>query len=183
MGSISFHIMPLAVYSLGTDTHTHTHSLVNQTLWLQGIYWLKIISARSERVWLVAYTFFALKNQRILSIFNWCQNDFRDVKRSLLSTLTEGFFTHLWSHFDTNKSDKIHWFFRTKRHRHLPDSFGAGTCNLQSINALRPKGLVQETNTRARKYTCIQTFADRSNSKNQAHAGHTWFNKNCSYVY
>ena len=62
-------------------------SLVNQTLWSQGAYQLEIIRV-------CCLYLFCSKNQWILSIFNWCQNDFRDVRRSLLSMLTEGFFAH-----------------------------------------------------------------------------------------
>ena len=45
----------------------HTYlgcSLVNQTLWSQGAYQLEIISARSERVWGTAHTFFVQRIDR-----------------------------------------------------------------------------------------------------------------------
>ena len=50
-----------------------TPLLVNQTHFPRGgTYRLEIISAPSEKVWSTAYTFYVLKNQRILSIVNWC---------------------------------------------------------------------------------------------------------------
>ena len=49
------------------------YGLVNQALFPRGgAYRLEIISALSERVWSATYTFFVLKNRRILSTVNWC---------------------------------------------------------------------------------------------------------------
>ena len=97
------------------------HSLINQTLWLQGAYQLEIISAHLERVWSTVYTNF--------------------IRRNLYRLLIGVKPTSVMCQCNSNHNSKhAHLLLSTFMHITLIKALF-----FQSISALQPKGLVHKT--------------------------------------